>query len=38
MKILKETLRQDLDNLALTENMTHNRVQQRFKIHITNPT
>ena len=37
-KMLEETLRKDLEYLDLTEDMTHDRAQWRYRIHIADPT
>ncbi|CAN6544123.1 unnamed protein product [Malus baccata var. baccata] len=37
-KILEETLRKDLKYLDLTEDVTQNRAQWRYRIHIADPT
>ncbi|KAM1634302.1 hypothetical protein ACFX1Q_027734 [Malus domestica] len=37
-KTLEETLRKDLEDLDLTEDMTQNRAQWRSRIHIADPT
>ncbi|KAM1159490.1 hypothetical protein ACFX19_033225 [Malus domestica] len=37
-KTLEETLRKDLEYLGLAEEMTQDRAQWRFKIHIADPT
>ncbi|RXH99712.1 hypothetical protein DVH24_021514 [Malus domestica] len=37
-KILEETLRKDLEYLDLTEDVTQNRAQWRYMIHIADPT